>query len=246
MRRDSRLSLVVAAISLLLTACGTSAASTRHIASTPKATATAVQTVTPLLTPTPVPDTDSVQVLQSGVGMWGVIVFPVAIVQNQARYHTAVGVSVTFTTQTPSGSTNPPLSSVQVNLAPGQTMALAADCTRGCPGTVSTSATVQVGSYAIESAFAIASVAGSLTTDVGGTSGVGDVTGTLTDPLLVAGVPVAISAVCFDSQQGILGGGTSIALWSSAAADSNMTVAVIYPRIPASCQLYAAPLTDFS
>jgi hypothetical protein len=180
--------------------------------------------------------------------MWGVIVFPVAVVVNQARYHTALGVSVTFTTKTASGSTNPPLSSVLVNLAPGQTMALAADCTRGCPGTVSATATVQVSSYApaAASAFAIVPVAGTLATDVGGTPGVGDVTGTLTDPLFTAAMPIAASAVCFGPDQGILGGGMVTTLWGSAAADPNISVSVVYPRTPASCRLYAAPLTDFS
>jgi hypothetical protein len=244
MRWNNRRSLVVAVLGLLATACGTSTASTRQPTPTPKATAVAVQTAT--ATPTPAADTDSVEVLQSGVGMWGVIVFPVAIIQNQAKYHTAVGVSVTFTTETASGSTNPPLSSVDVNLAPGQTMALAADCTRGCPGTVSTTATVQVESYAVQTDFAIAPVPGSLATDVGGTLGVGDVTGTLSDPGLTTGAPMATSAACFDSQQDIIGGGTTIATWSGAGADANIDVAVIYPRIPVSCELYAAPLTDFS
>ena len=66
--------------------------------------------------------------------------------KNEATYHGALGVKVHFVTHK-GGKTLGSLDSVAVNLGPGETLAVSADCTDACNGATSVVATVTVGSW---------------------------------------------------------------------------------------------------
>src|SRR5207245_1709459 len=87
---------------------------------------------TPVSTPAPGPDSETVTVLSTGVGTWQLVTIPVAMLRNDAERHGAEEVVVHFTTQSSSGRTLGSLDSGAVNLVPGETLPVAADCTDGC------------------------------------------------------------------------------------------------------------------
>jgi hypothetical protein len=228
-----RLWLAVASM-LLLSACSgapttTPAAPSRTPAPTPTAS------------PTPLPpDTMAVGVLGVGVGTFDLAAFPVARLKNEAKYHGAASVMVHFVTHR-AGKTLGSLDSVAVNLAPGETLAVSADCTDACNGATSVGATVTVGSWptSIGPVFISASATYACQ-PCHMAHGYGNVKGTLTPSSPVsAGMAVVGFAVCENGAGVILGGGFEEFIWQAGTSlDAN--VPVVLNAAPASCALGAS------
>jgi len=176
-QRRSWLLPTAGAVCLLLAACSSTATSTP--------TPTHLATPTPSTTPLP-PDTMTVSVLASGVGTFDLAAIPVAELKNDAKFHGAASVIVHFVTHRSGGNLGS-LESVAVNLAPGETLAVTADCTDACNGATSVSATVEVGSWptAIGAVFTTASARYSCQ-PCHSAHGFGEVKGTLTPSSTIA------------------------------------------------------------
>jgi hypothetical protein len=230
-QRRSWLLLPAGAVCLLLAACSSTATS----APTP----THLATPTPSTTPLP-RDTMTVSVLASGVGTFDLAAIPVAELKNDAKFHGAASVIVHFVTHRSGGNLGS-LESVAVNLAPGETLAVTADCTDACNGATSVSATVEVGSWptAIGAVFTTASARYSCQ-PCHSAHGFGEVKGTLTpSSTIAAGQAVVAFAVCRNRAGAILGGGSEEFVWQSGATLS-ADVPVVVNAAPASCSLGAS------
>jgi hypothetical protein len=230
-QRRSWLLLPAGAVCLLLAACSSTATSTP--------TPTHLATPTPSTTPPP-RDTMTVSVLASGVGTFDLAAIPVAELKNEAKFHGAASVIVHFVTHR-SGDNLGSLESVAVNLAPGETLAVTADCTDACNGATSVSATVEVGSWptAIGAVFTTASARYSCQ-PCHSAHGFGEVKGTLTpSSTIAAGQAVVAFAVCRNRAGAILGGGSEEFVWQSGATLS-ADVPVVVNAAPASCSLGAS------
>jgi hypothetical protein len=220
---------------MLLAACsGTSTP-------TPTRSATPTPTPTPTPSPTPLPpDTMSVGVLGLGIGTFDLAAIPVASLRNNASFHGAASVVVHFVTHR-SGRTLGSLDSVPVNLRPGETLAVTADCTDACNGATAVEATVSVGSWPtiLGPTFTAASVAYACQPCRSG-HGYGDVRATLTPSSAVsAGVAVVGFAICENRAGAILGGGSEQFIWQagpSLAAD----IPVVLNAAPSSCSVGAS------
>jgi hypothetical protein len=230
-QRRSWLLLPAGAVCLLLAACSSTATSTP--------TPTHLATPTPSTTPLP-RDTMTVSVLASGVGTFDLAAIPVAELKNDAKFHGAASVIVHFVTHRSGGNLGS-LESVAVNLAPGETLAVTADCTDACNGATSVSATVEVGSWptAIGAVFTTASARYSCQ-PCHSAHGFGEVKGTLTpSSTIAAGQAVVAFAVCRNRAGAILGGGSEEFVWQSGATLS-ADVPVVVNAAPASCSLGAS------
>jgi hypothetical protein len=230
-QRRSWLLLPAGAVCLLLAACSSTATSTP--------TPTHLATPTPSTTPLP-RDTMTVSVLASGVGTFDLAAIPVAELKNDAKFHGAASVIVHFVTHRSGGNLGS-LESVAVNLAPGETLAVTADCTDACNGATSVSATVEVGSWptAIGAVFTTASARYSCQ-PCHSAHGFGEVKGTLTpSSTIAAGQAVVAFAVCRNRAGALLGGGSEEFVWQSGATLS-ADVPVVVNAAPASCSLGAS------
>ena len=230
-QRRSWLLPTAGAVCLLLAACSSTATSTP--------TPTHLATPTPSTTPLP-RDTMTVSVLASGVGTFDLAAIPVAELKNDAKFHGAASVIVHFVTHRSGGNLGS-LESVAVNLAPGETLAVTADCTDACNGATSVSATVEVGSWptAIGAVFTTASAKYSCQ-PCHSAHGFGEVKGTLTpSSTIAAGQAVVAFAVCRNRAGAILGGGSEEFVWQSGATLS-ADVPVVVNAAPASCSLGAS------
>ena len=229
--------LVVAAAGLAgPAACGQLAPSSP----TPKPIASATPLSTP--TPTPAPDTETVTVVGTGVGTWQLVTIPVAVVRNDAVRHGAEVVVVHFATRTSSGRALGSLDSEAVNLVPGETLAVAADCTDGCNSAASVAATVTVGLWTAASgpSFATTGVSYQCGTGAcGGQHGEGHVMGTLETSGVGQGAAVVAFAACVDAGGAIVGGGVDQTVWQGGLSAS-VDVPVIVSRPPGSCRLGAS------
>ncbi|HVC04776.1 MAG TPA: hypothetical protein VND88_08870 [Candidatus Acidoferrales bacterium] len=229
-RRSPRLWLAGAG-ALVLAACSGTAATTP--------TPTPVASPTPSPTPLP-PDTLTVSVLADGVGTFDLAAFPVASLKNNAAYHGAAMVVAHFVTRR-SGKALGSLESVAVNLGPGETLAVSADCTDACNGATTVSVTVTVGSWPTD--------VGAIFTTVAATyscspcrpgHGFGNARGTLKPSAsLASGSPVVAFAVCHNAAGVILGGGTEEFIWPAAASFA-VDVPVVLNAAPSSCSLGAS------
>jgi hypothetical protein len=182
----------------------------------------------------------TVSVLASGVGTFDLAAIPVAELKNDAKFHGAASVIVHFVTHRSGGKLGS-LESVAVNLAPGQTLAVTADCTDACNGATSVSATVEVGSWptAIGAVFTTASARYSCQ-PCHSAHGFGEVKGTLTpSSTIAAGQAVVAFAVCRNRAGALLGGGSEEFVWQSGATLS-ADVPVVVNAAPASCSLGAS------
>ncbi len=233
-QRRSWLFLPAIAAGVLLASCSSTPASTPTPAPTQPA-------ATPTPSPSPLPpDTMTIAVLASGVGTFDLAAIPVANLKNNARYHGAASVIVHFVTHR-SGHNLGSLESVAVDLAPGETLAVAADCTDACNGATSVTATVEVGSWpaAIGAVFTTAPAAYSCAPCHSG-HGYGEVKGMLTpSSTIAAGQAVVGYAVCHNKAGAILGGGSEEFVWQSGASLS-ADVPVVVNAAPASCSLSAS------
>jgi hypothetical protein len=224
---------IIGVAAVLLSACSGSPTPTPAPSRTP--------TPAPTPSPTPLPpDTMSVGILGLGIGTFDLAAFPVARLENEAKYHGATSVVVHFVTHR-SGRTLGSLDSIAVNLAPGETLAVSADCTDACNGATSVAATVAVGSWSttLGPIFATAPAAYSCN-PCHSAHGYGNVTGTLTPSSTVAsGEAVVGFAVCETKAGVILGGGFEEFIWQ-AGASLSANVPVVLNAAPSSCALGAS------
>ncbi len=227
---------LVGATAMLLAAC---AGAPTPTASPARATPTPTPVPTPSPTPLP-PDTMSVGVVGLGIGTFDLAAIPVASLKNEARFHGAASVVVHFVTRR-AGRTLGSLNSVAVNLGPGETLAVTADCTDACSGATSVRATVTVGSWptSIGPVFATASAAYACQPCRSG-HGYGNVRAMLTPSSAVsAGVAVVGFAVCENRAGVILGGGSEQFVWE-AGGSLAAEIPVVLNAAPSSCSLGAA------
>jgi hypothetical protein len=231
-RRALHLLCLTSAAALMLAACSST---------TPTSSPAPSQHTSPTPSPTALPpDTLTVAILGSGVGTFDLAAIPVANLKNDATYHGAASVVAHFVTHR-SGRTLGSLESVAVNLAPGETLAVTADCTDACNGATSVSVIVNVGSWptSIGAVFATAAAAYSCGPCHSG-HGFGNVDGTLKpSTTLASGSPVVAFAVCSDRAGGILGGGSEQFVWQ-AGTSLAVDVPVVLNTAPASCVLGAS------
>jgi hypothetical protein len=232
LHRSSLTLLAVAAV-LAVAACGG--------ASTPTPTPSPAHSTAPTPTGTPrPPDTMSVSILATGVGTFDLAAFPVADLKNNASYHGAASVVAHFVTHR-AGRTLGSLQTIPVNLGPGETLAVTAECVDACDGATSVAVTVTVGSWptGIGPLFVSASAPYSCN-PCHSAHGFGDVKGTLTpSSTLNSGNPVIGFAVCRNHAGAILGGGTEQYVWPSGTALA-VDVPVVLNAAPASCALGAS------
>lgn len=227
-------SIGAAAAALLATACGSSAP---HPSPT-----RAPHTPAPTPTPTAAPENQSVSVVTTGVGSWQLIAIPVAVVRNNATRHGAATVVVHFVTHGPGGRTLGSLDSEAVNLAPGETLPVAADCTDGCNGAISTDVTVNVGGWTTSTGPAFTTTAGGYQCGAGACSGghgQGSVSGPIAVTQLAADVSIVAFAVCMDTGGAVIGAGVTQTVWPGGTS-AKVNVPVIVNGNPAACQLGAS------
>lgn len=232
-KRAPLLVCLTSAGALMLAACGGE--------SSPTATPTTSPTPSPTPSTTPLPpDTLTVAVLATGVGTFDLAAIPVANLKNNASYHGAASVVAHFVTHRSGGSLGS-LESVPVNLAPGETLAVTADCTDACNGATSVSVTLTVGSWptSIGAVFTTAAAAYSCAPCHSG-HGFGEVKGTLQpSSSLASGDPVVGFAICRNKAGAILGGGSEQFVWQDATSLS-VDVPVVLNAAPNSCVLSAS------
>jgi hypothetical protein len=233
LRHRSPLFWLASAAALMLAACS----------GTPAPTPTPIPTHPPSPTPSPTPlppDTLTVSVLATGVGTFDLAAFPVANLKNNASYHGAAMVVAHFVTHR-SGKTLGSLESVAVNLGPGETLAVSADCTDACDGATSVSVTVTIGSWPADVGPVFTTSAAAYSCSPCRTGhGFGDAKGTLKPSAsLASGAPVVAFAVCHNASGVILGGGTVVLHWQGGTSLA-VDVPVVINAAPASCALGAS------
>ena len=233
--RSKRCGLGVLTGTLAVGVAGCGAPSTPTSNTTPTAVATATATPAP-------PDTDTVTVVTTGVGTWQLVTIPVALLHNDATRHGAEEVVVHFSTRSAAGRALGSLDSAAVNLAPGETLPVAADCTDACNSAASVSVTVTVGLWTAMTgaSFTATGVAYRCGTGAcGGGHGQGDVTGTLTTSRLRQGAALVAFAACTGSGGAIVGGGLLQTQWQG-GSNGTVEVPVIVNRAPAACRIGAS------
>ena len=220
---------------ILLAACGqASSGPSASPKSTPK----------PTPTPTAAPETMTVSILTTGVGAWQLLAIPVAILHNDAQRHGAEEVVVHFATHAPGGGALGTLDSPPVNLAPGETIPVAADCTDGCNGAASTDATLSVGTWTPTIGATLSAATAMYQCETGACSG-GRAEGQATSTLSASGVglaanaPIAAFAACTDGGGTIVGAGVTQTSWTGGSSNP-VNVPVIVNSPPASCQVGAS------
>ena len=220
------------ALAAVLISCSSSVSSATP---TPRPTPTR----TPIPTPSETPDNLTVMVSGSGVGSYLLAAIPVAVIKNDAGGHAVTGVIVHFITKR-GGSTLGSLDSVPVNLAAGESLGVAANCTDACNNANGVDVSLAVGGW--RDSPGVTFTASGATYQCGtcrGGHGYGRVSGTLSTGSLGQGVAVAAFAVCRDSSGTILGGGTSQLVWPGGSSMA-IQVSVVINDAPASCELGAS------
>jgi hypothetical protein len=229
--RRSWLLCVASTGALMLAACSAT--------STPSPTPARTPSPSPSATPLP-PDRLTVAVLATGVGTFDLAAIPVADLKNTAAFHGAASVVAHFVTHR-SGRTLGSLDSVPVDLAPGETLAVTADCTDACDGATSVSVTVKVGAWptSIGAVFTTAPAAYSCRPCHAG-HGYGDVKGALKpSSAIVSGTAVVGFATCRNRSGAILGGGSEQLVWQ-AGTSLTVDIPVVVNAAPSSCALGAS------
>lgn len=218
---------------LLCAACGA------QPAHSPSGTPTPLQIFTPPASPTATgPDVEQLQVLQTGIGWFDLVTYPVAVVKNESTDHTAVGVIATFTTSLNGRNFASTLQSYSVDIPPQATVALDADCTDGCNEATATQATVAATSWGAADLAPLLTVAGvSIQCSHCGGHGYANVLGTVTGLGLPAQEPLVVFSEC-ESGTAIVGGGFIQVAWSHAGGSQAVTVPVIISATPTACQLF--------
>jgi hypothetical protein len=234
MQRVSRLLTSCAAL-LALAACGGPGSTS------PTATATARASSTPSPTPTPAPpETQRIDIVASGVGAYQLATVPVAVIHNAATRSAATGVIVHLT-PTLGGAGLTPLKTSALIVYPGETVAVAANCTDTCNNADGVSVVVEPGTWTqlvggppTATAAAYACVSGC------SGHGQGDVRATVTGSGLLAGGRVDVFAACRAADGTIVGGGQRSVVWPQAGGSLPLTVPVIVSAQPATCEVDAS------
>ena len=219
-------------LTAVFSACGTTTTSP------PRPTATAKATVK--ATPT-APDVQRIDLGATGVGVYQLVTVPVVLIHNASTQHAALGLVAHFT---PSRADNHPLDrldSPPINLAPGESLAVAANCTDTCGGATHTDVTVSVASWGdVAKAPLISGGAGAYARGGGGGAGFGEVSGSLSAATVPTGAAFSSIAVCYDAAGAIVGGGTNQSVWSVAGSAQPTSVSVIVSVQPSRCEVYGA------
>jgi hypothetical protein len=174
------------------------------------------------------------------VGSFALAAIPVADLRNNAAFHGAGQVVAHFVTHR-SGRTMGSLDSVPVNLGPGETLNVTADCTDACDGATSVSVTVTVGSWPISigAVFTTVPAAYSCHPCHAG-HGFGDVKGALAASSAIAsGRAVVGFAACRNRAGAIIGGGSAELVWPGATSFS-VDIPVVVSAAPSACALGAS------
>lgn len=219
---------------LLLGACGNASSS----GTPPPTAASATATPTAQPTPTPVPEVQRVDVVKAGVGSYMLEAVPVAILKNVATRHTATGVKTHFTVS--SGGRSPQkLEGQVISLSPGETLAVAAQCTDTCNGADTVDVQVEVGGWApgARTTLATSAVAFACGSGCAGST-YGKVTGVVTGTL-AANTGVYVVADCTDGSGTIIGGNSTLTQWAGGASQP-VEVNVLLRAPAARCELFAA------
>jgi len=149
-------------------------------------------------------------------------------------------VVVHFVTHRSDGRTLGALDSVPVNLGPGETLAVTADCTDACVDASGTAATIAVGAWVAKPGVSLAAGAAAYRCgNCGSGHGHGDTTGSISAPHLAAGAAVVVFASCAAADGSIVGGGSEEIVWPGGPA-LNVDVPVLVNSPPVTCQLGAS------
>jgi len=233
--RSKRCGLGVLTGMVAVGVAGCGAPSTPTSSTTPTAVATATATPAP-------PDTDTVTVVTTGVGTWQLVTIPVAVLHNDATRHGAREVVVHFSTRSANGRAMGSLDSPAVNLAPGETLPVAANCTDTCNSAASVNVTVTVGLWTAATGASFTATGVSYRCGAGacgGGHGQGEATGTLTTSGLRQGAAVVAFAACTGPGGAVVGGGMLQTQWQGGSSAS-VDVPVLVNRTPASCRIGAS------
>jgi hypothetical protein len=226
-------SAITGGIALGLAGCASPSVTTRS-------PAPPTHSATPVPTPTLPPDQEAVVVAATGVGTFDLATIPVAVLHNTASRHGAAMVVVHFVTHRSDGRTLGSLDSVPVNLGPGETLAVTADCTDACVNASGTAATIAVGAWVSKPGVALAAgPAAYRCGNCGSGHGHGDTTGSITAAHLADGAAVVVFASCVGADGSIVGGGSEEIVWPGGTA-LNVDVPVLVNSAPAACQLGAS------
>jgi hypothetical protein len=236
------LACFVVAMAVVLGACGSPAVTT------PAPTAPRTASPTPTPTPAPAPDTERVDVVSKGLGVYQAVVVPVAVLHNAATRTGVSGVVVHFV-PTRGGRALTQLDSPGVTLYPGETLAVTADCTDSCnsAGTArdpdGLAVTLRAGTWAALPGGALTSGAVSFTckSGCGGGHGQWDVVTTVGSPELSQGTRVDLFTWCSNAAGAILGGNPpSIVLWPQTGGTLSLTLHAILSGPPRLCMVAAS------
>ena len=176
-----------------------------------------------------------------GVGTFDLAAIPVATLKNDAHLPRRRLSHGPLRDPSRRARTLGSLDSVAVNLAPGQTLSVTADCTDACDGATSVTATVSVASWptGIGAVFSTTTAAYTCGPCHAG-HGYGNAHGTLTPSSTIgSGSPVVGFAVCHDAAGAILGGGSEQFVWPGGASLA-VVVPVVVNSAPATCSLGAS------
>jgi hypothetical protein len=225
---------VLAAAAVVLGACGSSPSS-------PSGSPTAAVPATATPSPTSAaPDTERVDVVASGIGVYLITVIPVAVLHNAATSHAATMVQVRFTVLDSAGHPREATTRTLPFIAPGQTMAIAARVEDS--GNLRATATVIGAQWESASPTPPLTVQGARYAcgSCGPGAGYGTASGTLTAAPGVSVSSVSLTAVCTDARGGIVGASDSTPV-AVTTLPRPVQAAVIVIAPPARCDLYATP-----
>ena len=224
---------VLVAVLAALCACGSTPAST------PSPTPSPAPTAAPTPSPTPGPDTERVDVIATGIGVYELTTIPVAVVHNVAAHHAATQVTVRFAVLSSTGRPIGGADAVIPIVAPGQAMGIAARIEQSGSGLRATASVI--GEQWIDATpIAPLTVTGGAYTC--GTCrpgpGYGTATGTMTAAAGITVSDVTLTAVCYVGGA-ITGGDTSTDTVTT--LPKRVSVPVIISNVPDRCDLYASP-----
>ena len=199
-------------------------------------------TPSPTASPSPSsgPDRETITVVAGGTGDYELATIPVALLHNDSARHGASQVVVHFVTRNAHGGRLGALDSVAVNLAPGETLPVAGDCTDACTGAATTDASVTVGAWVDAPGVSFTGAGTTYRCEACGQSNQhGDVVGTVAVPHLGEGAAVALFAACQDASEKVVGGGLAQIVWPGGRSLA-VDVPVLLSAAPARCSLGAS------
>lgn len=219
----------------VLCACGSGGTAT----ASPTPTATPAPTATPSPTPTPGPDTERVDVVATGIGVYELTTIPVALVHNAATRHAATQVTVRFAVLNSAGKPIGGADAVIPTVAPGQTMGIAARIEQSGSGLRATASVI--GAQWMDAGPVAPLTVGGVTYQCGTCrpgAGYGTAVGTMRAAPGITVSDVTLTAVCYVGAA-ITGGVTSTDTVTT--LPKQVQVPVIISNVPDRCEIYASP-----